>query len=346
MKQNKLVVVFLLTILVCSVSVQGVEASYRVLQRGMDGREVRQLQEDLVMLGEKLVIDGIYGPTTERAVENFQKKIGLPADGVVGEGTWTELLEAVRYEKYKVRPGDTLYDLAQDYGIAVEVIRKANNLDSTLIRPGQKLIIPRSALGGALVTDIYNIITYKVQRGDTLQKLAEKFHTTVRTIKKVNKFNGNRIKVGQKIKVPKLVIDLSGSSKNVRKVEKDFIWPVNGRISSDYGWRNHPILNKKDFHGGIDIAISRGTPVRAAKAGKVLNSGWIKGFGRTVTIDHSNGVVTLYAHNSELIVRPGQYVEQGEIVAKSGNTGLSTGPHLDFRILINSKPANPMKYLD
>src|SRR6056297_2101878 len=132
--------------LVFSLTAQQVEAKSRVLERGMDGRDVRELQEDLVMLGEKIVIDGIFGPSTEKAVKQFQKKSNLPADGVVGNTTWTKLLEAVRYDKYKVRPGDTLYDLAQDYGVAVKVIKKANNLDSNLIQPGKKLVIHRSSL--------------------------------------------------------------------------------------------------------------------------------------------------------------------------------------------------------
>ncbi|GAB6136985.1 peptidoglycan DD-metalloendopeptidase family protein [Halanaerobaculum tunisiense] len=346
MKRNQLAVVFLLAMLVFSLTVQQVEAKSRVLERGMDGRDVRELQEDLVMLGEKIVIDGIFGPSTEKAVKQFQKKSNLPADGVVGDTTWTKLLEAVRYDKYKVRPGDTLYDLSQDYGVPVKVIKKANNLDSNLLQPGQKLVIPRSALGGAVVTDIYKMTSYKVKRGDTLDNLAERFHTTVRTIKKVNDMNNPQIRVGQKMKMPKLVIDLSGASKNTREVDKDFVWPVKGRISSDFGWRNHPILHKKDFHEGIDVAVDRGTSVKATKAGEVLKSGWVKGFGRTVTVDHGNGVVTLYAHNSELLVRPGQYVQQGETIAKSGNTGRSTGPHLDFRMMVNGKPVNPMKYLD
>ncbi|AGB41573.1 metalloendopeptidase-like membrane protein [Halobacteroides halobius DSM 5150] len=346
MKKKQLAAIFILTMLICSFTIKTAEANYRILERGMYGRAVRKLQEDLVMLGKKVMIDGIFGPSTEDAIEEFQKQSGLPADGVVGEETWTELLKAVRYENYTVRAGDTLYDLAQDYGITVEVVKKANDLDSNLIRPGQELIIPKSALGGAIVTDFYKMVPYTVQSGDSLQSLAKRFHTTVRTIKRVNNLNSNRIRIGQELTMPKLVIDLSGSSKNVRAVDKDFIWPVNGRISSDYGWRTHPILQKKDFHGGIDVAVGRGTAVKAAKAGTVLHSGWIKGFGRTVTIDHGNGVVTLYAHNSELVVRAGQYVKQGEVIAKSGNTGLSTGPHLDFRILIDSEPVNPMQYLN
>jgi murein DD-endopeptidase MepM/ murein hydrolase activator NlpD len=201
-------------------------------------------------------------------------------------------------------------------------------------------------MGGGLDTDFYDVIAYKVQPGDTLEKLAQRYHTTVNRIKKINHFNSNYLRAGQSIKIPKLMLDLSGSSRGSGQVSTNkFIWPVDGRISSNYGWRTHPILNEKKFHGGIDIAVPSGTAIKAAKSGRVLSSGWIKGFGRIVTIDHGNGVVTSYAHNSKLLVSSGQQVEKGQVICRSGNSGLSTGPHLDFRVMVNSKPVNPLEYL-
>ena len=345
MKQNqKIVFIFALIILLTASSLAS--AANRTLQRGMRGKDVRELQENLVMLGEPIMIDGIFGPSTKRAIVKFQRKAELPVDGVVGSKTWDELKKSISFDEYKVRKGDTLYEIARDFDIPVNVIRNANNLDSTVIQIGQELIIPKTGMGGGLDTDFYNVVSYKVRRGDTLEKLAQRYHTTVNRIKQVNNLNSNRIKIGQKMKVPKLMLDLSGSSKRRSSVSKSgFRWPVKGKISSNYGWRMHPILNEKKFHGGIDIAVPSGTPIRAAKAGKVLSSGWIKGFGRIVTIDHGNGVVTSYAHNSKLLVKAGERVQRGQVICRSGNSGLSTGPHLDFRILVNSKPANPLEYL-
>ncbi|OCL27265.1 metalloendopeptidase [Orenia metallireducens] len=345
MKCNKLIIVMVLVTLLSS-SIISVEASYRVLQQGMEGRDVRELQENLVMLGYKIIIDGNFGPATKSAIINFQKKSKLPSDGVVGKQTWDSLKDAVSFDKYKVRSGDTLSQLAHTYDVPVTVIKEANKLDSDIIRINQELIIPKTALGGGIDTDFYEMVSYKVRRGDTLDKLASRFHTTIRTIKQVNNFETTRIREGQMIKIPKLIIDLSNTSKNTTAVKKDFIWPVRGRISSGYGYRIHPILNKRSFHNGIDIAIPTGTPIKAVKSGKVLNSGWVGGYGKTVTIDHGNGVVSLYGHNSKLLVRPGQSVKQGQVIAKSGNTGRSTGPHLHLTILINSKEINPLKYLD
>ena len=344
LKKKKIIALCAVVMLLALTGV--VNAEHRTLQRGMRGKDVRGVQENLVMLGEPIMIDGIFGPSTKRAVVKFQRKAGLPVDGVVGSKTWQELKKSVSFDEYTVRRGDTLYEIAEDFDISVKVIRNANNLENTVINVGQELIIPKTGMGGGLDTDFYNIVSYRIRRGDTLEKLAQRYHTTVHRIKAVNNLQSNHLRAGQRIKVPKLMLDLSGSSSGSGRVSRNqFRWPVKGRISSNYGWRMHPILNEKKFHGGIDIAIPSGTPVRAAKAGKVLSSGWIKGFGRIVTIDHGNGIVTSYAHNSQLLVNAGERVQRGEVICRSGNSGLSTGPHLDFRILINSKPANPLEYL-
>ncbi len=342
---NYIILTFLVTIVLIAPMVKA-ESNYRVLQVGMEGRDVRELQESLVMLGYRIIIDGNFGPATKESVVSFQSKCKLPTDGVVGLQTWEKLREAISFEHYQVKPGDTLSYLSISYDVPVKVIKEANKLDSDIIRVNQELVIPKTALGGGIDTDFYEIITYKVRRGDTLEKLAVRYHTTIRTIKRLNSLETSYIKEGQKIKVPKLLIDLSNTSTNTSRVKKDFIWPVRGRISSGYGWRVHPILKEKHFHGGLDIAVKTGTHVKATKAGVVLSSGWVSGFGKTVTIDHGNGVVSLYAHNSKLAVKAGQRVSQGQVVAYSGSTGRSTGPHVDFRILINNKTVNPLDYLN
>ncbi|MGM0370265.1 MAG: peptidoglycan DD-metalloendopeptidase family protein [Bacillota bacterium] len=345
MNRKKLIVSYVLVMLLSVVGVAN--AVDRTLQNGMKGKDVRELQENLVMLGEPVMIDGIFGSSTKQAVAKFQRKAGLPADGVVGNQTWDELKQSVSFDEYDVRQGDTLYEIARDFDIPVKAIRNANDLDNNVIQPGQEIIIPKTGMGGGLDTDFYNVISYRVKSGDTLEKLAQKYHTTVRRIKDVNDLSTNHLKAGQKIKVPKLMLDLSGSSRGSGQVDNnEFIWPVEGKISSNYGQRTHPILNEKKFHGGIDIAVPSGTPIKAVKSGKVLTSGRVKGFGKTVTIDHGDGVVTSYAHNSETLVNSGDNVKQGEEICRSGNTGLSTGPHLDFRILINDKPVNPIEYLE
>lgn len=124
------------------------------------------------------------------------------------------------------------------------------------------------------------------------------------------------------------------------------IWPLHGRvISSSYGWRVHPILKTKKFHSGLDIAVASGTPVAAADDGVVLVSGWKGGYGNFVAIDHGGGISTCYGHNSKLLVKVGDKVSKGQRIALSGNTGLSTGPHLHFEVRIKGSPRNPLDYL-
>lgn len=121
--------------------------------------------------------------------------------------------------------------------------------------------------------------------------------------------------------------------------------PVAGPISSPFGWRVHPIYRSRRFHAGIDFAVPTGTPVMAANTGTVIFAGWYGGYGNTVIINHGGGITTLYAHNSSVLVTPGQGVRRGQVVARSGSTGLSTGPHVHFEVRVNGQPVNPAGYL-
>jgi murein DD-endopeptidase MepM/ murein hydrolase activator NlpD len=131
----------------------------------------------------------------------------------------------------------------------------------------------------------------------------------------------------------------------IPKATGGFIWPVRGRISSSFGRRVHPITGDVRNHSGIDIALPQGNPVRAAQSGKVIHSGWIRGYGYTVIIDHGGGISTLYGHNSALLVRAGQSVGRGDTIARVGSTGLSTGPHVHFEVRQNGVAVNPMNWL-
>lgn len=126
-----------------------------------------------------------------------------------------------------------------------------------------------------------------------------------------------------------------------------FILPLASytRISSPYGYRIHPITGTKKLHSGIDYAAPGGTPIYAADDGVVLTSGWINGYGYTVTINHGSGYVTLYAHCSTLVAKAGQKVTKGQTIAKVGSTGNSTGNHLHFEVKVNGVAQNPANFL-
>jgi len=120
------------------------------------------------------------------------------------------------------------------------------------------------------------------------------------------------------------------------------LWPVSGRISSGYGWRTHPIFHTREFHTGIDIAVPYGTPIQAALDGDVLFDGWMRGYGRLVILDHGNGLSTTYSHLSAALVHAGQRVKRGDVIARIGSTGWSTGPHLFFEVRMDGQPVNPL----
>lgn len=123
------------------------------------------------------------------------------------------------------------------------------------------------------------------------------------------------------------------------------IWPISGPITSEFGWRTHPIFGSARFHSGLDIGGDYGMPIHAAQSGVVIEAGWIGGYGNTVMIDHGGGIVTLYGHNESLAVGVGQQVSQGQVIAYCGSTGNSTGPHCHFEVRVGGEPVSPWDYL-
>lgn len=123
------------------------------------------------------------------------------------------------------------------------------------------------------------------------------------------------------------------------------IWPLNGPITSEFGWRTHPIFGTQRYHSGLDIGGDYGLPIVAAASGTVIHAGWISGYGYTVIIDHGGGITTLYGHNESLLVGEGESVSQGQTIAMCGSTGNSTGPHCHFEVRENGEPVSPYSYL-
>ena len=138
----------------------------------------------------------------------------------------------------------------------------------------------------------------------------------------------------------------ASTSQNKAFVGGVFAWPsVSSYITSPYGTRVHPVTKTVKTHTGIDIGASHGTNIYAAASGTVLVSGWNSGgYGNYVVIDHGGGITTLYGHCSTLLVSSGQTVTKGQVIAKVGSTGMSTGPHLHFEVLKNGAHTNPMAY--
>ena len=121
-------------------------------------------------------------------------------------------------------------------------------------------------------------------------------------------------------------------------------WPCHGTITSEQGWRVHPIFGYKKYHSGMDIGVAYGTPIKAAASGTVIMASWYGGYGYCVIIDHGNGLSTLYGHNSSLHVSYGQKVSRGQTIASAGSTGYST-LHCHFEVRVNGSVTNPRNYL-
>lgn len=223
---------------------------------------------------------------------------------------------------HKVRSGESLWSIARAYHVDVNTLAKINNIrDISMIREGMELKLQEAPK------------TYRISQGETLWSVSRKFGVNYQELLKVNNLkNPDRILVGTEIRIPE-----TGSGTTVR--EQRFIWPLKGRISSKFG----PRWGKK--HEGIDISVPIGQKIVAAASGKVVLGGWVTGYGYTVIIEHAGGYRTLYAHNSKLLVAGGDRVQQGDLIAISGNSGRSTGPHLHFEIQKDGRPMDPLGYL-
>lgn len=140
---------------------------------------------------------------------------------------------------------------------------------------------------------------------------------------------------------------IASLSKRTKYVEGQMVWPLQNTttITSGFGRRYHPILKKYSTHTGIDIGGKYGESILAANKGTVIIAGWQDAYGYTVVIDHGGGITTLYGHCSKLLVKVGDEVKAGQVIAKVGSTGWSTGPHLHFEVRVNGEPQNPLNYV-
>ncbi|MGE5390028.1 MAG: peptidoglycan DD-metalloendopeptidase family protein [Deltaproteobacteria bacterium] len=257
-------------------------------------------------------------------------------------------------EKYTVKEGDSLWMIARKNDMYVDDIKKANHLESDNLALDQKLILVKSKP--------YINVVVRV-KGEKTEEIP--YETKVITDKKspsrvairqngkngekhivyvASKRNGvvaKRQIIEEKIlraAVDRVIVKGSGvtiASRSLTSRTGNMSWPVYGVITQYYG----------GGHPGIDVGIHTGTPIYAADGGVVYYSGYSGGYGYCVKIDHGNGTTTLYGHCSKLLVSSGQMVSKGQIIAYSGNTGYSTGPHLHFEVMSNGSKTNPIAYL-
>jgi murein DD-endopeptidase MepM/ murein hydrolase activator NlpD len=199
--------------------------------------------------------------------------------------------------------------------------------------------------------------TYHVVRaGENLFRIGKAYDVGHEELARINRLKDpGQIHIGQRILIPgatrQLPVEvitpaepLAAGPKTRESIEpgehlERFIWPVNGTINSGFGPRG------MNFHDGIDIAAPAGTPIRAIEAGEVIYSDQLRGYGNMVIVRHADGFVSVYAHNDANLVREGQTVARGEILARVGSTGRVSGPHLHLEIRKNNTAQDPLRYL-
>jgi len=208
-------------------------------------------------------------------------------------------------------------------------------------------------------------IKHRVKFGETLWEISRRYNVSPQQIMRANHMTPrDYLVIGQTLIIPHPDPSAGDRGKAIegRKVKTSYLptsviraiggklrltspLPRGARVTSPFGWRIHPITRRREFHKGVDLAARIGTPVRAAAAGKVTFAGRLGGYGLTVIIEHKGGISTLYGHLSVISVSPGERVEGGERIGFSGNSGLSTGPHLHFEVRVKDEPVDPKRFV-
>lgn len=257
----------------------------------------------------------------------------------------------------RVAQGDTLYRISRRYGVAVDGLIRLNKLAAPYdLIPGQTMVLPRPK-------------THLVRKGETIYGLARSYDVSTQALVRANRISPPyRLSVGQKINIPTSAApDISATATrpaitSVRKLPpprlavsrpsvrnaapprrsgRGFLWPVRGRVLIAFGVRSNGLRND-----GINIAAKKGTPVRAAENGVVAYTGnQLRGFGNLILLKHAGGWTTAYAHNATLVVRTGDRVRRGQMIARVGKTGNVSRSQLHFELRRGDAAVDPAKHL-
>jgi len=249
--------------------------------------------------------------------------------------------EDLSFKIITIKRGDNFWKIAKKYKININSLIGTNLYwESLLARINQKIIVPSKK--GSL---------HFISKIEEIESLPEIYDTDPENIL-IEKLPEYHSKDDQKKIIAVFIKNEKPLTANMTaQLAKQFTQrelfrsPLGGRLSSFFGNRKHPIFKRQKFHNGIDIAAKYGTLVGAARGGKVIFTGWKRGYGKSIVIVHDQGYKTLYGHLSKILTRKGRRVKPGTLIGRVGSTGLSTGPHLHFTIWKNKKLINPMDVL-
>lgn len=297
-----------------------------------------------------------YGDTIE-VVEAYLKEEELTAlNAAILEVTQEE----EKSDVYEVVSGDTLSEIAIKTNIPMDKLIEMNDSledERSMIRVGDELIItvPEPKLAVVRQEEMYYEEDYEE---DVIYIDNDEWYTTeTKTLQEPSAGHRKVIALVTfendkevSTEIIKEEITYQAVAKIVErgtKIPPTYIKPISGgRLTSNFGRRSRPTKGASTYHKGVDWATPTGTAVYASCGGTVAKAGWGSGYGYVVYINHPDGRQTRYGHLSKVLVSAGQTVSQGQKIALSGNTGVSTGPHLHFEILINGTQVNPLKYLN
>ncbi len=265
----------------------------------------------------------------------------IVTDVVKGIYDSSKIKEETKSKKIKIVTGDTLDSISKKYKVTKKELIRFNKIKYPyILKPGKFIKIPVSK-------------RYKIKKGDTLYKIAKCSATNVLEIKNKNtNLNEKKLIVGSVINLPYYSIDnckliskkIAKKNRSIKKSIKSkeiFIWPVKGSIITYFGKQKGGRKND-----GINIISVKGNPVRAAMTGKVIYRGnELLAWGNLIIIKHKNNWTTAYAHLDKLLVKKGEIIKTGDIIASVGATGNVDKSQLHFQVRKNSKPLDPMKFL-
>jgi murein DD-endopeptidase MepM/ murein hydrolase activator NlpD len=244
-----------------------------------------------------------------------------------------DLLESFAWTSYTIKQGDSISKIAAAHAISMDALIASNGItNARRLRIGEVIRIPN--IDG---------IPYAVKKGDTLSKISGAHGVPLEAILDANDIKNDSINPGTVIFIP-------GAKMKTEELKlalgELFIYPIRGRMTSPYGWRNDPISGVRRFHAALDLAAPTGTPIKAAMDGRVVTLGFNSVYGKYIIMSHGGGFQTLYAHMNATSVGQGAYVPQGAKIGEVGSTGYSTGPHLHFGVFKNGKAVNPLEFLN
>jgi murein DD-endopeptidase MepM/ murein hydrolase activator NlpD len=272
---------------------------------------------------------GLYPrPASDGNDAGLPGNTAFPDTARLGEDIPLDLTETFSWETYTVKKGDTVSKIAAGRSISMDAIIASNNIANVRrFYEGQVIKIPN--IDG---------IPYTVKNGDSLLKISGTMKVPLEAILDANDLQSETITPGTVLFIPGARMRTEDLKLALGEL---FVYPIRGRLTSPYGWRNDPISGVRRFHAALDLAAPIGTPVKAAMDGKVSTVGFNGTYGKFIILSHNNGFQTMYAHLNVTSVTQGSYVNQGSKIGEAGSTGYSTGPHLHFAVFKNGRPVNP-----